>query len=82
MEDADIQAKLKAQGNLPRHIAIIMDGNGRWAQQRDLRRTDGHRSARETVRDAADLRRLRERRRELWTTGRHLTARHLTPHPR
>jgi undecaprenyl diphosphate synthase len=28
-----------------------MDGNGRWAQQRDLRRTDGHRSARETVRD-------------------------------
>ena len=51
MEDADIQAKLKAQGNLPWHIAIIMDGNGRWAQQRDLRRTDGHRSARETVRD-------------------------------
>ena len=51
MEDADIQAKLKAQGNLPRHIAIIMDGNGRWAQQRDLRRSDGHRSARETVRD-------------------------------
>ena len=36
---------------MPSHIAIIMDGNGRWAQQRDLRRTDGHRSARETVRD-------------------------------
>ncbi len=46
-----LQAELKARGNLPRHIAIIMDGNGRWAQQRDLRRTDGHRSARETVRD-------------------------------
>ena len=46
-----LQDKLKARGNLPSHIAIIMDGNGRWAQQRDLRRTDGHRSARETVRD-------------------------------
>lgn len=46
-----LQAELKARGNLPQHIAIIMDGNGRWAQQRDLRRTDGHRSARETVRD-------------------------------
>lgn len=46
-----LQDKLKERGNLPSHIAIIMDGNGRWAQQRDLRRTDGHRSARETVRD-------------------------------
>lgn len=46
-----LQDRLKARGNLPSHIAIIMDGNGRWAQQRDLRRTDGHRSARETVRD-------------------------------
>lgn len=51
MQDADIQAELKSRGNLPRHIAIIMDGNGRWAQQRNLPRTDGHRSARETVRD-------------------------------
>ena len=46
-----LQDRLKARGNMPSHIAIIMDGNGRWAQQRDLRRTDGHRSARETVRD-------------------------------
>jgi undecaprenyl diphosphate synthase len=51
MQDKDIQAELKTRGNLPRHIAIIMDGNGRWAQQRDMRRTDGHRFARETVRD-------------------------------
>lgn len=50
-QDADIQADIKSQGKLPQHIAIIMDGNGRWAQQRHLRRTDGHRSARETVRD-------------------------------
>lgn len=51
MTDTDIQSELKAAGKVPKHIAIIMDGNGRWAQSRDLRRTDGHRSARETVRD-------------------------------
>ncbi len=36
--------------NLPRHIAIIMDGNGRWAQQRGLLRTDGHRAGADAVR--------------------------------
>ena len=35
---------------IPRHIAIIMDGNGRWAKQRGLPRTEGHRSGAETVR--------------------------------
>ncbi len=35
---------------LPQHIAIIMDGNGRWAQERGLLRTDGHRAGAETVR--------------------------------
>ena len=34
----------------PRHIAIIMDGNGRWAQSRDLPRIEGHRRGVETVR--------------------------------
>src|SRR5690349_508056 len=27
---------------VPRHVAIVMDGNGRWAQRRGLKRTDGH----------------------------------------
>ncbi len=36
---------------LPRHIAIIMDGNGRWARQRNLPRIEGHRSAGQAVRD-------------------------------
>jgi undecaprenyl diphosphate synthase len=36
--------------NLPRHVAIIMDGNGRWAQHRGLRRTVGHRHGVEAVR--------------------------------
>ncbi len=30
------------RGNLPRHVAVIMDGNGRWAQRRGLPRTSGH----------------------------------------
>src|SRR3989338_8075681 len=30
--------------NLPQHIAIIMDGNGRWAQRQGLSRSDGHRA--------------------------------------
>ena len=37
-------------GEVPRHIAIIMDGNGRWAQSRDLPRIEGHRHGVSTVR--------------------------------
>ena len=44
---------------LPRHVAIIMDGNGRWAESRGLTRVEGHRagveSVREVVRAAAEL---------------------------
>jgi undecaprenyl diphosphate synthase len=36
--------------NLPRHIAVIMDGNGRWAQQRGLSRSDGHKAGVEAAR--------------------------------
>jgi undecaprenyl diphosphate synthase len=36
----------------PRHVAIIMDGNGRWAKRRGLRRIFGHRNATEAVRAA------------------------------
>ncbi len=38
---------------LPRHVAIIMDGNGRWAKRRGLPRTAGHASGAETFRDIA-----------------------------
>ncbi len=44
--------QLKAHGNLPRHIAIIMDGNGRWAKARGVPRLMGHRAGRESVREA------------------------------
>ncbi len=37
-------------GNIARHIAIIMDGNGRWAQERGLKRVKGHEKGAETVR--------------------------------
>lgn len=39
--------------NLPRHIAIIMDGNGRWARKRGLPRTAGHAAGAETFRTIA-----------------------------
>ena len=37
-------------GDVPRHAAIIMDGNGRWAQQRDMPRIRGHRAGADSVR--------------------------------
>lgn len=44
---------------MPRHVAIIMDGNGRWARQRDLARNEGHKAGvqnvREIVRSAHEL---------------------------
>ena len=39
--------------SLPRHVAIIMDGNGRWAQRRGLPRTAGHKAGAETFRNIA-----------------------------
>jgi undecaprenyl diphosphate synthase len=50
-KDIDAQIReLKATRNLPRHIAIIMDGNGRWAKKRRLPRLAGHRAGTEPVR--------------------------------
>ncbi|HEX5069650.1 MAG TPA: isoprenyl transferase [Vicinamibacterales bacterium] len=39
---------------LPRHVAVIMDGNGRWAAQRHRPRVDGHRAGIEAVRDTVE----------------------------
>lgn len=41
-------------GRLPRHVAIIMDGNGRWAQNRELPRVEGHRAGVDAVRDTLE----------------------------
>ncbi len=42
--------ELKAHPALPRHVAVIMDGNGRWAKKRMLPRLAGHRAGTESVR--------------------------------
>jgi len=47
---ASLEAEIRAGRVLPRHLAIIMDGNGRWARQRHLPRIAGHTTSRETVR--------------------------------
>jgi undecaprenyl diphosphate synthase len=49
-KEAELYLKLDPQ-RLPQHIAIIMDGNGRWAKRRQLPRIAGHRAGAETVRD-------------------------------
>ncbi|HXJ73412.1 MAG TPA: undecaprenyl diphosphate synthase family protein, partial [Candidatus Dormibacteraeota bacterium] len=41
---------LQARNNVPGHVAIIMDGNGRWAKVRHLPRVEGHRQGAESVR--------------------------------
>ena len=57
--DTAISEQLDASGldrtRLPRHVAIIMDGNGRWARGRGLPRVMGHRAGIKSVRVAAEL---------------------------
>ena len=45
------EAPLPDTSTPPRHIAIIMDGNGRWATQRGMKRSQGHRRGMESIRD-------------------------------
>ena len=42
------------RARLPRHVAIVMDGNGRWAQRRGLKRTDGHSAGEEALFDTVE----------------------------
>lgn len=44
------QLSARARGALPVHVAVIMDGNGRWAKERGLPRVEGHRNGVESVR--------------------------------
>jgi undecaprenyl diphosphate synthase len=56
---ASLREQILKKGNLPAHIAIIMDGNGRWAKRRGLPRTAGHRAGvkavKRIVRVAGDM---------------------------
>jgi undecaprenyl diphosphate synthase len=50
-DDIVFQKKLKAEGNIPNHVAIIMDGNGRWAKERGKSRSFGHKEGIASVKD-------------------------------
>ena len=56
---SDRPGRIRLNGDVPRHVAVIMDGNGRWARQRGLPRHLGHRegmkSVRETIEGALDV---------------------------
>lgn len=49
-EAESLLSRLRANGEIPTHVAVIMDGNGRWARERDLPRWEGHRRGMEAVR--------------------------------
>src|SRR5262245_42260744 len=59
MSTPTVHLSPEAKAALPQHVAIIMDGNGRWARQRHLPRIEGHRagadSARIIIRAAGEL---------------------------
>jgi len=50
----DLVARVTGRGDLPKHVAIIMDGNGRWAKKRSLPRLAGHRAGRHAVRHCVE----------------------------
>lgn len=51
MSKSELKNTIQSQGTIPTHIAIIMDGNGRWAKQRKLNRLSGHREGINSVRE-------------------------------
>jgi len=52
--DEDKRVWLKGRGDLPKHVAIIMDGNGRWAKGQGKKRVFGHKKGIETVRQISE----------------------------
>ncbi|MGH7538748.1 MAG: isoprenyl transferase [Gemmatimonadales bacterium] len=50
----ELLTQIRLTGAVPRHVAIIMDGNGRWARERRLPRTLGHRAGMTAVREAVE----------------------------
>jgi undecaprenyl diphosphate synthase len=51
---ADLLPQIRLNGAVPRHVAIIMDGNGRWARERSLPRPLGHRAGMKAVREVVE----------------------------
>ena len=52
--DKKHQDRLRLEGRIPEHIAIIMDGNGRWAKKRSFPRAAGHKEGVNSVRDIVE----------------------------
>jgi undecaprenyl diphosphate synthase len=50
----ELLAQIRVNGAIPRHVAIIMDGNGRWARERRMPRVFGHRSGMKSVREVIE----------------------------
>jgi undecaprenyl diphosphate synthase len=50
----EMLGRIRMQGGVPRHVAIIMDGNGRWARERLMPRPFGHRSGMKAVREVVE----------------------------
>jgi undecaprenyl diphosphate synthase len=50
----DLLTQIRLQGGVPRHVAVIMDGNGRWARERLLPRPLGHRAGMKAVRETVE----------------------------
>ncbi|HKW40436.1 MAG TPA: polyprenyl diphosphate synthase [Gemmatimonadales bacterium] len=50
----DLLAQIRLTGGVPRHVAVIMDGNGRWARERGLPRPLGHRAGMRAVREMVE----------------------------
>jgi undecaprenyl diphosphate synthase len=51
---ADAPPEILDPRKVPRHVGIVMDGNGRWAKRRGLKRTDGHTAAEEALFDTVE----------------------------
>jgi undecaprenyl diphosphate synthase len=51
---SDLLQQLRLNGPVPRHVAVIMDGNGRWARERGRPREFGHRAGMRAVREAVE----------------------------
>jgi len=52
--DSDLLREIRLDGDLPQHVAVIMDGNGRWANLKGLPRTAGHREGMKSVRETIE----------------------------
>jgi len=50
----ELLGRIKVNGDVPQHVAVIMDGNGRWAQKRDLPRPAGHQAGMAGVRECVE----------------------------